>query len=433
MKLRITKIIASSFLVFLSACNNDKKVDHSRHNNADNKVDHTQQNNTDNKKELYTCPMHPQILKDQPGKCPICGMELVKKEKDAVFITGVELESLLKPTNQYVISTIPVTAIKKDQMVSEIVALGRVEYDTRMIGTISARIDGRIEKLYIRYKYQSIKKGQKILDIYSPELLTAQQNLLFIVKNDAGNGSLIEAAKQKLLLLGMNADQVQRIMATGNPISSVSVYSNLSGHLHNAGDESVSMSPQATSSSMSAINPSTELLNLKEGMYVQKGQNLFSVYNPSKAWALLNIYTDGQAMIQKGQVVKITSETAPGRSFQGRIDFIEPFYREESRTTSVRIYFDNSTMRLPVGSQVRGLIIAHPAMSYWLPKESITSLGIDKIVFLKVADGFKPKKVTTGITNGNSIQIVDGLTETDSVAVKAQFLIDSESFIKIKE
>ena len=375
-----------SLLLFLSACKSDKKVDHTQHTNADNKQENT----------------------------------------------GVQLESLLKPTNQYVISTIPVTAIKKEQIVAEIDALGRVEYDTRMIGNISARINGRIEKLYVRYKYQYIKKGEKIMDVYSPELLTAQQNLLFILKNDAGNISLIDAAKQKLLLLGMSADQVQKIIRTGNPIFSVSVYSNVSGHLHNAGD-GLAMNPQASSSSMSAINPSTELLNLKEGMYVQKGQNLFSVYNPSKAWALLNIYTDGQSLIQKGQLVVITPEAGSGRSFQGRIDFIEPFYREGNRTTSARVYFDNSSLRLPVGSQVRGVIIAHPAMGYWLPKESVTSLGIDKIVFLKVTDGFKPKKVTTGATTDKSIQIVSGLSETDSVAIKAQFLIDSESFIKVKE
>ncbi|MDQ3019033.1 MAG: efflux RND transporter periplasmic adaptor subunit [Bacteroidota bacterium] len=420
MRLFIIQFIGYSLLLFLFACNNDAKLDH------------TQNNSSDNNKELYTCSMHPQILKDQPGQCPICGMELVKKEVDAALIADVQLESLLKPTNQYIISTIPVTAIKKDRIVTEIDALGRVEYDTRMIGNISARINGRIEKLYVRYKYEYIKKGQKIMDIYSPELLTAQQNLLFILKNDAGNVSLIQAAKQKLLLLGMSADQMERVMQTENPIFSVSVYSNLSGHLHNAGDGSVSMSPKAPSS-MIAINPSTELLNLKEGMYVKKGQNLFSIYNPSKAWALLNIYADGQALIQKGQIVEITPETAPDRSFQGRIDFIEPFFRDGSRTTSARVYFDNSGLRLPVGSQVRGLIQTHSTMGYWLPKESVTSLGIERVVFLKVSDGFKPKKVTTGITANNNIQIVDGLSETDSVAIKAQFLIDSESFIKVKE
>ena len=150
MKGIIIHLAIFSLLLFSSACNSDKKVDHTQHTNADKG------------KELYTCSMHPQIIRDKPGNCPICGMQLVKKEMDAASITGVQLASLLKPTNQYVISTISVTAIKKEEVVTKIDALGRVEYDTRMIGNISARINGRIEKLYVRYKYQYIKAGQKI-------------------------------------------------------------------------------------------------------------------------------------------------------------------------------------------------------------------------------------------------------------------------------
>ena len=389
MKLDFINFIASFLLLFLSACKDGKKGEHTQHTDADTVT-------------------------------------------NAVAPT-VQLETLLKPTNQFVISSIPVTAIKKDEVITEVNAVGTIEYDTKMIGNISARINGRIEKLYVRYKYQFIKKGQKIMDIYSPEMLTAQENLLFILRNDAGNSSLIQAAKQKLLLLGMSVEQVQRTMQTGKPILSVSVYSNYTGHLHNAGEGFAAMSPQASSSSMGTINPSTELLNFKEGMYIEKGQTLFTIYNPSRAWALLNVYSDEQSSIQKGQWVKITPETAPGSAFQGRIDFIEPFYREGSRTTSARVYFDNSKMRLPVGSQVRGVIFTSSTNGNWLPKEAITSLGIDRIVFMKVADGFKPKKVITGATTDKNIQIVSGLSATDSVAIQAQFLMDSESFIKIKE
>lgn len=420
MKICIIKIAASFLLMFVVACKNEKKVDHTQHNNAERK------------KELYTCSMHPQIIRDKPGNCPICGMQLVKKETDGTIISGVQLESLLKPTNEFVISSIPVTVMNIERIVTEMNVLGTIEYDTKMIGNISTRVNGRIEKLYIRYKYQFINKGQKIMDIYSPELLTAQQNLLFILKNDGGNSSLIQAARQKLLLLGMSKEQIQRTTQTGKPIFSVSVYSNYTGHLHNAGEGSPAMNTQVSSSMGGGIT-STELLNFKEGMYVQKGQTMFSVYNPSRAWVLLNIYAEGQSSVQKGQLVRITPETAPELAFQGFIDFIEPFYREGTRTTLARIYFDNSRLKLPVGSRVRGLVTTKPIIGSWLPKEAVASLGIDKIVFLKVADGFKPIKVTTGATNEKSIQIVSGLSQKDSVAMKAQYLIDSESFIKVKQ
>lgn len=379
--------------MFLAACKNEKKEDHTQH-----------------------------IKEENP----------VKKEADTTLINDVQLESLLKPTNEFVISNILVTVVNTERVVTEMNVLGTIEYDTKMIGNISARVNGRIEKLYIRYKYQFINKGQKIMDIYSPELLTAQQNLLFILKNDGGNNSLLQAARQKLLLLGMSTEQIQRTTQTGKPIFSVSVYSNYTGHLHNAGEGSPAMKPQV-SSSMGGGVTSTELLNFKEGMYVQKGQTMFSIYNPSRAWALLDIYAEGQPSVQKGQLVKITPETAPSKAFQGFIDFIEPFFREGTRTTSARVYFDNSILKLPVGSRVRGLITTKPIIGSWLPKEAVASLGINKIVFLKVEGGFKPIKVTTGATNEKSIQIVSGLSQTDSVAMKAQYLIDSESFIKVKE
>lgn len=146
----------------------------------------------------------------------------------------------------------------------------------------------------------------------------------------------------------------------------------------------------------------------------------------------MNIYTDKQGLIKKGQIVKITPETAPNRAFQGRIDFIEPFYRKENNTTTVRVYFDNGTLQLPIGSQVRGLLTVNTDNAYWLPIEAVTSLGIDKIVFLKQADGFIAKKITTGITINNKILMLSGLLLTDSVAVNASYLMDSESFIKVK-
>jgi membrane fusion protein, copper/silver efflux system len=387
----------------------------------------------------YTCPMHPEIIRDEPGKCPICGMNLVPKESGGAKVAGLELESLLRPANEFVISSIPVTTIKRGAEIVEISALGRVEYDTRMTGTISSRVSGRIERLYVRYQYQPVQKGQKVLDIYSPELLTAQQNLIFLLQNDAENASLIQAAKQRLSLMGMSAAQIATIVRTKKPSYSVAIFSNYSGHLHNAGESSEGGgNMQAESSggmggaSSGNFNLSTTPLNLKEGMYVQQGQNLFSVYNPARVWASLNIYTEGQSLVKEGQLVKIVPETAPTRSFQGKVDFIEPFYRQETKTLTVRVYFDNTKRQLPVGSQVRATIIAHTPEVYWLPKESVTSLGMDRVVFLKEQDGFRAKRIHTGIPVGDKLQVLSGLTEKDSVAANAQFLIDSESFIKAK-
>jgi len=379
--------------------------------------------------ELYTCPMHPDIIRERPGKCPICGMDLVKEKADSRRIDEVELESLLRPTNEFVISSIPVTTIQKREEQIEIEALGNIVYDTRQVGSISARVSGRIEKLYVKYRYQKISKGQHILDIYSPELVTAQQNLLFLLKNDADNTPLIEAAKEKLLLLGMDNQQLQRIIQSGQLSLTMAVYSNYSGHIHEAAKGSI-MNPNA--GLMKDVSLITEELSLKEGMYVQKGQSVFTVFNPDRAWAILNIYAENQALVRIGNAVRVVPETAPTKDFRAMIDLIEPFYRKESKTLTARVYFDNSHLNIPIGSQVRATIFGDTRDAYWLPKEAVLSSGIEKVVFQKSDGGFKAHKIYTGITHKDYIQVLSGMKETDSVAMNAQYLMDSESFIKIK-
>lgn len=342
--------------------------------------------------------------------------------------TDVTLTSLLKPTNEFVVSSIPLTVIQSKEEQIEIEALGNIAYDTRQASNIASRVSGRIEKLYVRYRFQKIVKGQHILDIYSPELMTAQQNLLFLLKNDGGNTSFIAAAKDKLLLLGMSNQQLQEIIQSGKPSPAIALYSKYSGHIHDAIPET---QMNTSSVEMKDISLITSELSLKEGMYVQKGQSIFSVYNPARAWAILHIYGENQALVKKDNTVRIVPETAPEKNFRAAIDFIEPFYQPGSKTLTARVYFDNSTLKIPIGSQVRATIFGNTKNAYWLPREAVLSLGLDKIVFLKKDGGFQAQKVNTGITHKTHIQVVGGLTETDSVAANAQYLMDSESFINV--
>ena len=382
-------------------------------------------------KQLYRCPMHHEIVRDNPGNCPICGMDLVPFGGEEKAVADINLSTALQPTNSYVISTVPITTIQQNEEQIEVEALGTVQYDTRATGSISARVSGRIEKLYLRYTFQDVNKGQKVMDIYSPELLTAQQNLLFLIKSDPDNTSFINAAREKLLLLGMNNEQLQQVIQSQKPSFTVSVYSNYSGHIHDA----LSMNaPMSSSSSMNNTEPvTTRELMLKEGMYVQKGQTLLSVYNPHKLWALLNIYADDQNLVKVGNLVRIIPETAPDKNFRAKIDFIEPFFREGSKTVTARVYFENNEMNMPVGSQVKATIFGNKLKSDWLPKDAVLSLGLDKIVFKKYGEVFKALKVKTGVIYNNKIQILGGLNPYDSIAANAQFLMDSESFIKVNE
>lgn len=408
----IVKLFMLAFFAFVMSCK--KEITTHKHKES----------------AIYTCPMHPEIIRDKPGNCPICGMSLVEKvQKIKAKKNDLTLEILLKPTNEVVLFTIPVTSVVRGTQPIELKLLGRIDYDTHQIGSVSARVEGRIEKLYIRSRFQKISKGQRILDIYSPEMLSSQENLIFLLKNDAKNSSMINAAKQKLLLLGMSLQQLNHIAATRKPQLTVGIFSNYSGYVRDASNSTMS---SATNTRMNALPNTTAPLSVREGMYVKMGQTIFTIYNPNRAWAVLNVNAADQKYIKRGQSIYIVPEIKPESKLKGTVDFIEPFLRPESRTVAVRTYFDNTLTRLPIGSQVTANIQATSALSDWLPRSAVISLGLDKVVFKKNGNAFKAYKVETGSLIDEKIEILSGLSSSDSVVVNAQYLADSESFIKIQ-
>jgi len=376
--------------------------------------------------EIWTCSMHPEIIRDHPGNCPICGMVLVRKFDHAQTIHGIPLEELIQPANRYVVSAIPYCSLSVREIQPVTEAYGTVTYDTRQISTISARVSGRIEKIYVHYRYQHVMKGEHILDIYSPELQTAQQELLFLIRDDPANLSLIAAAKQKLLLLGMTDGELEQVIKTQKPILTVALYSNYSGHLHEAGNSMPV--PENGGDPMGSVY--TEELAVKAGMYIQKGQVVFQIFNTDKCWILVNIDPDAQKMVQKGNRVHVIPETDPAKAFDAQIDFIDPFFSEKDKTMMARIYFSNAQLALPVGSKVKAAITGKGIKSAWLPEQAVLSLGLDHIVFLKAGGGFLAHRVRTGIAYQGQLEILSGLSQKDSVAGNAQYLADSEGFIK---
>ena len=357
--------------------------------------------------------------------------ELIPHGEHASAADGVRLNDLLKPTNEFVLSKVPVTTLNTGAVIMKTEVLGRIAYDTREIGTISSRVSGRIEHLYVRYRYQKISAGQKIMDIYSPELLTYQQNLIFLLAADPTNTIMITATKERLLVNGMSQQQLSDIIRTRQPSNTVSIYSNYSGHIHEAASQE--MPAQPSEGGMKDLPITTEALNLKEGMYVEKGKTVFDVYNPDRAWVLLQLYADQQGAVERGNNVIIVPEAAPEKRFEGMIDFIEPFFRKENRTVSARVYFNNVRLRIPIGSQITAIVSSGSKVIDWLPEAAVVSLGRDKVVFKKNGRGFVAKRVVIGIRNGGRVEVTSGLQPTDTVASNGQFLMDSESFIKVSE
>ena len=343
------------------------------------------------------------------------------------------LDTLLKSSNNFVISSIPVTGIINSIEDEQLSLLGNVIFDNKVSGIISSKIEGRINKLYIKYNYQHIYKGQKIFDIYSPELLTSEENYLYLLQNDPLNTSMIQAAKERLLLEGMTKKQLTEIASTKKPQLNVSVYSDNDGIVTDVNTTQVN-----NSSNNSANNTATNLftkdesLQVKEGMYLQKGQNIFLVLSTNNVIISLNIYPNQANIIRRGNLVDIVAETDSGKIIKGRIDYIDPVITSQSKTITARVYFNNNNLKLPIGSTVKAIVHANSQRGSWLPVSSVISTGKRNIVFTKIGGGFIAHQIFVGKRTTDKIEILSGLQSKDSVALNAQQLFSSEGNINMQ-
>ncbi len=416
-------------LAFVSSCN--KGGEHAEH------------------ADTYTCPMHPTVISDKPGTCPVCGMDLVRKARpgEEVEITE-DLSKLLKSPNETVIASIKTIKGEYKSIPVSIEAQGVVTYDTRNVYTIPTRIGGRLEKVFLKYSFQQVRKGQKIAEIYSPELLTAQRELLFLLENDSENQGLIQSAKERLKLLGATDAQINDLVQQKEPKNTFTIYSPYDGYVISDTQQSPSapMTPQSAASSgggmsdgmggSSSTSPSSTQgastvssgdQLVREGSYAASGQTLFKIVNPSALRVELNVASTLTGTVKKGG--KVTLDFGDQHNDEGTIDFVQPFFNEGQEFLTVRVYTKN-TERLHIGHLVKAVIESNPVEALWVPKDAVLHLGVDDVVFIKEKNVFKPKKVVAGIRTENEVEIKQGLSSSDEIASNGQYLVDSESFIK---
>jgi Cu(I)/Ag(I) efflux system membrane fusion protein len=380
-------------------------------------------------KEVYTCSMHPQIRKNKPGNCPICGMELIKIETHTQEMDSTLSENLLKPTDNFIVGDFQTTTAKDTSVSAEINLPGIVEYDPNASVNIAARVSGRIEKMYVHYKFQKVNKGQKLFDIYSPELLTEQQNYIYLMTNDAENESLIAASRQKLMLYGITDAQLKLLKETKRTNPVISIYSPAYGIIQSTEKMGAS---GVNGSGMQNTGSSTDILNIKEGDYIQKGVVVFKLSNTDKVWAVFNVLQGYSSLIKLNQTVVISSELNKSEPVYAKINFIETQLNQSDNSLRIRVYLNNSKLKLPVGLRLQGIVRTNSVKALWLPKQAMVSIGTKKMVFTRLENGFKAREIKTGIETNDYIQILDGITKNDTIAANAQYLIDSESFIKTR-
>ena len=376
-------------------------------------------------KEIYTCSMHPQIIRNQPGNCPICGMTLVKKIMQNHALVSDTIGNITQPTDNFIVGNYQTTNPKDTVISSEINLPGVVAYDPTSSVNIAARISGRIERMYVNYKYQQINKGQRLFDLYSPELLTEQQNFIYLVTNDPDNGAIINAAKQKLLLYGMTRSQINHLAATKKARPVVSIFSPTNGIA-----QSTETMPQNSGTAMQNDNTNAALLTIKEGDYIKKGDVVFSLSNTDKVWGIFNVSQGSNSLIKTGQSIRIATESDEKKFIDAQIDFIEPQFSPEEKTSRIRVYLNNRNLKLPVGLRLQGIVKTNPVKGIWVENQALVSIGNKKIVFIKMKNGFKVREVKTGQQMNDFTQITAGIDIEDNIAKNAQYLVDSESFIK---
>lgn len=394
-------------------------------------------------KKAFTCPMHPQIIHNKLGKCPICGMELVLKESNNELIIDSSVADLAKPVNMQVVANISVIRPESGTRIFSSEVPGIVTYDTRNQTGISSRVSGRIERLFIKYNYQPVRKGQLILEVYSADLAAAQRELLYVSTNSP---ELLSAAKQRLQLLGMQSAQIEQVLKTGNIVYRIPLYSNIDGYILEqspaqpsettvampvisvAGDNGMTtMNGSGTNSAPAPATPTASPVLLREGQYISAGQSLFTIYNQATLVAEFAFPPQIASTIRRGDKILFYPTDNQNIMKAGTIGLIEPVFRNGSNFSLARVYVKGGEFR--IGQLLNANIPVIYREGWWLPKKAVWRLGDQSIVFKKKKDFFIPMKVATGIESNNLVQVLTDIGMWE-VATNAYYLIDSESFIK---
>lgn len=363
------------------------------------------------------------------------------------FKNSLKIASLVMPVNYRVVSSQKSVKPVQKTAVDEIKAQGYISIDERRNNKVSARISGRIEKLFINYNFQYVKKGEKIMEIYSPELNTVQEELLFLMK---GNNTidLANKAELKLLLLGMTPNQISDIKKAGSIFSRIDIYSPQNGYVFFKPSSGISiMNNSSKGSAESKMNGMRDVGNnsnkegsgtgqIREGNYVNIGDVLFWVNDLDIVLAMTAIDNSHQQEVKAGANVTLVSELYKNDTIHATINFIEPIYQQNQKFIMTRIYLKNPRQKLKINSFIEATIYPEAATSNMVPYGSILFLGKRKIVWVlkeKTTGGnkvYEARDVLIGRIYNGMVEIKKGLNVNEEIAMNAGYLIDRESLIE---
>jgi Cu(I)/Ag(I) efflux system membrane fusion protein/cobalt-zinc-cadmium efflux system membrane fusion protein len=411
-------------------------------------------------KTQYTCSMHPFIIRDEPGTCPICGMNLTPVRKGTAetgqsagsgeprvkhWISPMDPTYVREePGKDYMghdlvpvyedgggggaITINPVTAqnmgvrtapVTREDLSREVRTVGRIGYEASTQYMVNSKIGGWIERLHVNQTGQLVTKGQPLLEIYSPDLVSAQQEYLLALRHrselakssfaeiGAGGERLVEAARQRLTYWDISANQIEQLEKSGQVRKTMTLHAPFNGIV-------------------------TEKKAL-EGMSVMPGIELMQISDISRIWVYADIYEYELSWVKQGQSAIVEIPHMANKALQGTITYVYPTVETTARTAQVRIEFPNPGLELKPGMFVNVRLQTESATEVLaIPIDAVLNSGTDQHVFVSVGNGqFEPRTITTGLQGENGlVQVLSGLREEELVVTSAQFLLDSESKLR---
>ncbi len=361
----------------------------------------------------WKAPMDPTYVRDAPGKSPM-GMDMVAVcpgGESADAEGGVRIEPGLVQN-----MGVRVEAVVRQDLARKVRTVGRVAYDERRVDHVHTKIQGWIERLFVEYEGEPVRRGQPLLEIYSPELVSTQEELLLAARyRDSTRGSqfedvsrggedLLQATRRRLELWDISKRDIDRLLETGEVRKNLTLYAPTEGVV-------------------------THLM-VRKGMEVGPNNNLYTIADLSRVWVYADVYEYELPWVREGQKATIDLSYLPGRSFEGSVTYVYPFLDPKTRTARVRVELDNADLTLKpdmfanvtIETTTREGVLA-------VSEEAVIRSGRRTLVFVAMGEGrFSPREVTLGIDSGDGwVEIQDGLREGDRVVTSGQFLIDSES------
>ncbi len=357
---------------------------------------------------IWTCSMHPQIKMDKPGNCPICGMELIPLEGANGSEEKIASNEIIMTPEAIQLANIQTSVVGKSNAHKEVRLLGRVKPDERRLYAQVSHIPGRIERLYINFTGEKVSRGQRIVRIYSPDLISAQKELFEAIRSRDIYPQLYTASRNKLKLWKLSNKQIDAIEKSGKVQEQMDIYSDYSGYVMKR--------------------------NVALGDHVMAGANLFDIANLNSVWVMFEAYETDIPRVHIGDQVDFSIQALPGTKFKGKVTYVDPFVSPTTRVAKVRVEVNNTAKKLLPEMYATGILkatLSDVKNTLVVPKSAVLWTGKRAVVYVKVPHdktiSFVYREIILGEDLGDFYVVKNGLAANEIVATNGVFRIDASA------